>query len=435
MVRVCMVRVCMVRVCMVRVCMVRVCIVRADGATARRWRVMRDTASDTASLPTERENYFHPPRQMGQWRAQTPVRRLTFADGHLGWLVTSYSGVRAVLADNRFSTRIDLHHPPTPENARQWQMPIPAGFFLRMDPPDHTRYRRLLTGHFTVRRMKQLEPRIEEFASGLLDEMEREGPPADLVQAFAQPLPLLVICELLGIPYADRDLFQRHGDTIIRRDWASGRMKEAARDLLEYSAALVARKRVQPADDLLSDLAAGGELSDPELVGVVSLLLLAGYETTVNMLALGTFALLLDPVGLAVLRDDPSAAAGAADELLRYLTISEFQIRTALEDVELDGHTIRAGESVVVSLTAANRDPERFEAPDTLDLTRQAAGHLAFGHGIHQCLGSQLARNEIRIALPALLKRFRHLRLDVPPAEVPLRSDTFYGTHRLPVSW
>jgi cytochrome P450 len=360
---------------------------------------------------------------------------MTFADGHLGWLVTSYSGVRSVLADNRFSTRLELHHPPIPRIARMQALPPPAGFFLRMDPPDHTRYRRLLTGQFTVRRMKQLEPRIEQIATDLLDEMERKGSPADLVEAFAMPLPSLVICELLGVPYTERDQFQRHGAMILRGG-AVDRMMAAVKDLKEYMRALVVRKRAEPADDLLSGLVTGGDLSDEELVGVATLLLIGGHETTANMLALGVFALLCNPAELAALRDDPSVAASAVEELLRYLSISEFQVRTAMEDVELDGQTIKAGDSVVVSLLAANRDPARFETPDTLDITHQATGHLAFGHGIHQCIGAQLARNEMRIALPALLKRFPNLCLDMPPEEVPLRSETaFYGARRLPIAW
>lgn len=396
---------------------------------------MSDTASDVVGLPAERENYFDPARVLGQWRAQTPIRRAPFADGHLGWLVTSYSGVRTVLADGRFSARQDLHHPPTPQTARQWRVPLPTGFFMRMDPPDHTRYRRLLAGQFTMRRMKQLEPRIEQLTMGLLDDMERKGPPADLVQAFAQPLPALVICELLGVPYADRDRFQRNGATITRREGTPEGMAAAVRDMKEYLGALVAHKRAEPADDLLSGLVTSEELSDSELVGTALLLLVAGHETTLNMLALGTFALLCNPAELAVLRDDPAVAASAVEELLRYLSITEVQVRTALEDVELDGHRIKAGDSVVLSLLAANRDPERFENPDALDVAHKASGHLAFGHGIHQCLGAQLARNEIRIAIPALLRRFPQLRLDAPPQEVPLRSDTFYGVHELPVSW
>jgi cytochrome P450 len=166
-------------------------------------------------------------------------------------------------------------------------------------------------------------------------------------------------------------------------------------------------------------------------------LLVAGHETTLNMLALGTFALLCNPAELAAFRDDPAVAASAVEELLRYLSTTEVQVRTALEDVELDGHRIRAGDSVLLSLLAANRDPERFASPDALDVghAHKASGHLAFGHGIHLCLGAQLARNEIRMAIPALLRRFPNLRLDAPPQKVPFRSDTFYGVHELPVSW
>ncbi|MEV7008815.1 cytochrome P450 [Streptosporangium sp. NPDC051022] len=397
---------------------------------------MTKAASGPVTLPVSRHDIFDPPQELGWWRQETPIRRMTYADGHLGWLVTGYSAVRAVLADNRFSTRIDLQHPPTPHIARQRQLTVPAGFFLRMDPPDHTRFRRLLTGQFTVRRMKQLEPRIEKIVADRLDEMQRQGPPADLVRSFALPIPSLVICELLGVPYTDHDRFQRDSAVIISREETVERKQTAMADLLSYLHELVLRKRAEPTDDLLGGLVADGELTDEELTGVATLLLVAGHETTANMIALSTFALLSNPPQLAALRDDPSLTAGAVEEFMRYLTIIDFTARTALEDVEIEGQTIRAGETVTLSLPAANRDPSRFDGADTLDVTRQAAGHLSFGHGVHQCLGQQLARNEMRIALPALLERLPGLRLAVPPEEVPMRSDmAIYGVHRLPVTW
>jgi cytochrome P450 len=321
--------------------------------------------------------------------------------------------------------------------AQRQALGVPAGFFLRMDEPDHTRFRHLLTGQFTVRRMKGLEPRIEKIASDRLDEMEREGPPADLVQAFALPIPSLVICELLGVPYDDRAMFQRTAATLLNLGLPAEQKTAAFADLWAYLGGLVDRKGSEPADDLLSGLVAGGELNREELTGVAFLLLLAGHETTANMLGLGTFALLRNPSQLAAVRDDPAVVDGAVEELLRYLTIVHIgPTRTALEDVEIDGQTIRAGDGVTMSLAAANRDPGRFGSPDHLDVTRSATGHLSFGHGIHQCLGQQLARIEMRIAYPALLRRFPGLRLAVPPEQVPMRTDmSIYGVHRLPVTW
>ncbi|MDP9867134.1 MULTISPECIES: cytochrome P450 [Streptosporangium] len=399
---------------------------------------MTEAPSRPVTFPLVREHPFDPPGEALRWQQQGALHRMTFADGHLGWLVTGNAAARAVLADNRFSNRTELNHPPVahPLFQEEDRRTLP-GFFLRMDAPEHTRYRRLLTGQFTVRRMRQLEPRIEKITSDCLDAMEGSAQPVDLVQSFALPIPSLVICELLGVPYADREQFQRDSAALLNLDSSAEQMAAALADLMAYLHGLVLRKRAEPADDLLGSLAAGGELNDEELTGVAVLLLVAGHETTANMLALGTFALLRNPDQLALVRDDPAVAESAVEELLRYLTIIHMgPVRTALEDVELDGRLIKAGESVAFSLPAANRDPERFDDPGTLDVTRPPTGHLTFGHGIHQCLGQQLARVEMRIAYPALLRRFPGLRLAVPPEEVPMRSNmTIYGVHRLPVTW
>jgi cytochrome P450 len=397
---------------------------------------MSDVAPPPVTMPTRRQRPLDPPQELERWREEAPVRRLRYADGHLGWLVTGYAAARAVMGDGRFSIRPELHHPSTPQIGKHQAVRRPPAFFARLDPPEHTRYRKLLTGQFTVRRMKLLEPRITEITAATLDAMERTGPPAELVRDFALPIPALVICELLGVPYADRDSFHRYAGTLVSLEVSTEQKQQAMNGLNAYVRALVADKRARPGDDLISGLASGGELTDDELAGVAMLLLLAGHETTANMLALGTFTLLGNPEQLATLRRDPALVPGAVEELLRYLTVVDFMVRTALEDVELDGHTIKAGETVTVSLPAANRDPLRFADPGVMDITRDATGHLTFGHGIHQCLGQQLARNEMRIALPALLDRLPGLRLAVPAEEVPMRSDMLvYGVHRLPVTW
>ncbi|SEL22801.1 cytochrome P450 [Nonomuraea pusilla] len=395
------------------------------------------------ALPTVRERPLDPPDEVARLRQQGGVHRMTYADGHVGWLVTGYSAARAVLADSRFSNRPENMHPPIPgrfaagKELRERGFQTPPGFFLRTDPPEHTRYRKLLTGQFTVRRMKLLEPRIEEITASALDALEAAGPPADLVQDFALPIPSLVICELLGVPYEDRARFQDDSKILVNLETGAEEAIAAIGRVFAYLHDLIGRKREHPADDLISGLIEGGELKDDELAGVSFLLLVAGHETTANMLALGTYTLLTNPGQLAVMRGDPGAVENAVEELLRYLTIVHLgPIRTAIEDVEIDGHLVRAGESVTLHLPAANRDPDRFPGGDTLDLTRPAGGHLSFGHGIHQCLGQQLARVEMRIAYPALLRRLPGLRLAVPPEEVPMRSDmSIYGVHRLPVTW
>ncbi|MEV0147815.1 MULTISPECIES: cytochrome P450 [unclassified Nonomuraea] len=394
------------------------------------------------TMSTDRERPFDPPDLLAELGGEAPLHPLTFADGHEGWLATGYTAVRAILADPRFGNRPEHIHPTLPARAAvakelRENAFVPPGFFLRMDAPEHTRYRKLLTGQFTVRRMKQLEPRIEEITHARLDAMEAVGKPADLVEQFALPIPSLVICELLGVPYEDRERFQRDSRALLALESGAAEVMDAMASMTSYLGELVRRRRAEPRDDLISGLAQGGELADDELTGVAFLLLVAGHETTANMLGLGTYALLRNPDQLAAMRDDPSVVDNGVEELLRYLTIIHVgPIRTALEDVEVEGAVIAKGQAVALCLPVANRDAARFPGGDTLDVTRPAGGHLTFGHGIHQCLGQQLARIEMRIGYPALLRRFPGLRLAVPPEEVPMRTDmSIYGVHRLPVTW
>lgn len=393
-------------------------------------------------LPMNRDaGPFDPPRDITRLRAARPVSPLVFPDGHEGWLVTGYEAARQMLADTRFSSRQDLgivHVPyetpgmPTPTEPSP-QMP---GLFIAMDPPDHTRLRRKLTGAFTVKRMKALEEQIVAIAEQQLDELARLTPPVDLVKEFALPVPSLVICELLGVPYEDRATFQRNSAQFMVRDQSLDEKMAAIVALNTYLAGLVTSKRAEPGEDILSDLARDDDLSIEELVGMAFLLLLAGHETTANMLSLGTFALLEHPEQAAELRANPELMTGAVEELMRYLSVADIFFRYATEDIELGGETIGKGSTVVVSLLAANRDPERFENPDTLDVHRKARGHLSFGHGVHQCLGQQLARIEMRAGFDGLLRRFPTLRLAVPADEVKLRTDmNIYGVHALPVTW
>jgi cytochrome P450 len=384
---------------------------------------------------------FDPPRQITRLREARPVSPMVFPDGHEGWLVTGYDAVRRLMADTRFSSRQDigiLHIPyGTPGMpAATEPSPQPPGMFIAMDPPDHTRLRRKLTGAFTVRRMKQLEESIIDIAERQLDELARLTPPVDLVKEFALPVPSLVICELLGVPYADRENFQVNSAKFLVRDQKLEEKIAAYTELSTYLSELVTRKRAVPGEDILSDLARHDDLTIDELTGIAFLLLLAGHETTANMLALGTFALLEHPEQLAELRADPDLLPDAVEELLRYLSIADIFFRYATEDIELGGETIPQGSTVIVSLLAANRDPERFDNPDDLDVHRKARGHLSFGHGIHQCLGQQLARIEMRAGFEGLLRRFPTLELAIPAGEVKLKTDmNIYGVHELPVTW
>jgi cytochrome P450 len=393
--------------------------------------------NDIPTLPVERPAGcpFDPPADL---RERPALSRLSYPDGHTGWLGTTRDVARAVLADPRFSIRYELQHLPIPSAFGVGPLPqAEPGDFTGMDAPRHTRYRRLLVGQFTVRRMRQLTERVEQVTAAQLDEMERMGPPADLVTSFAQPVPTMLICELLGVPYAEREVFQRNAILLTSSSGpeAGEAFGQAAAELQDYVGQLVAAKRAHPTDDLLSGLGTS-DLTDQELTMIGILLLGAGLETTASMITLGTWTLLNNPDQLATLRADPGKTDSAVEELLRYLSIVPMTMRTALEDVEVEGSLIRKGETVVLYLHQANRDPKYYPAPDTVDIGRDTATQVAFSHGVHQCLGQQLARVELRIAIPALLNRFPNLRLAVPSEEVPLRGNaSMAGVTSLPVTW
>ena len=396
-----------------------------------------------ARLPMERESPFDPPEDYRRLRAEDPVSRLAFPGGSTGWLLTRYDDVRALLADPRVSSQRSLSVNPIRELPPEAEelLRIEPGQFIGMDPPEHTRYRRLLTGQFTVRRMNALVPRIEQIVADHLAAMAEMTPPVDLVQAFTLPVPSLVICELLGVPYADRDMFQRLSRALLSFDTDVQTLMQARTEMRAYMLELVRAKRLQTHDDLLGGLiqreSPEGALTDEELINIGNLLLIAGHETTANMLALGTLTLLQHPEQLDALRDNPALTDQAVEELLRYLTIVQFGlVRIALEDLEIGGQCIRAGEPIVAGLASADRDPAHFPDPDNLDVTRPYSPHVAFGHGVHQCLGQQLARVEMKAGFRGLFERFPSLRLAVPLDQIQMRDDTFvYGVKELPVTW
>lgn len=400
---------------------------------------MSESVHTIATMPTARQAGcpFDPPKEFIEAREHGPISQFTFPDGHQGWIVTGYDLVRSILADPRFSSRREfMKHHPLIDLGDIEVPPAPPGEFLLMDEPQHSRYRKPLVGKFTVRRIRQLTERVEQVTAEQLDAMEKAGPSVDLVTAFAKPIPSIIICELLGVPYEDRGFFQENIDKFLGGEVGDEELMAAYTAVQQYLAELVAAKRANPTDDVLSDLL-DTDLTNEELQGIALILLSAGFDTTANMLALGTFALLQNPDQLAALRADSEIVDEAVEELLRYLTVGKTFMRTALEDVELGGQTIKAGSAIILSYATANRDPERFPNPHALDLQRQNGGHLAFGHGIHQCLGQQLARVEIRVALPALVNRFPTLRLAVPADEVAIRPETadIFGVKSLPVTW
>ncbi|MEV6278065.1 cytochrome P450 [Nocardia sp. NPDC051832] len=393
------------------------------------------TETQAVRLPTTRPQGcpFAPPVAFADIRAHRPLTPMAFPDGHLGWLATSHAAVRAVLSDPRFSSRFELMHYPLADVGQL--PPAPLGDLTGIDAPEHARFRKLLASKFTVRRMRLLTERVEQLAAEHLDAMERAGGPLDLMSAYARPIPTLVICELLGVPYGERDAFFAHTVTMGALDSSPEQQYATFEAVKDYVRDLVRAKRADPTDDLLSDLT-GTELTDDELGGIGGFLLAAGLDTTANMLGLGTFALLRHPHQLALLRTEPDRADRAVEELLRYLSIAHTAARTALADVRVEGQLIRKGQTVAVSLLAANHDPLKFDDPGSFDIGRNAVGHVAFGHGAHQCLGQQLARVEMRVALPALVRRFPALRLAVPAEDVPVRHDMdIHGVHELPVTW
>ncbi len=389
-----------------------------------------------------RRDAFDPTPELREIRETVGVRTAKNAFGMDVFLVTRHEDIKAVLADHE---RFSNSRPPgfvvpgAPDIPEEELTSARAGNLLSLDPPEHQRVRRMLTAEFTIRRMKLLQERIVEIVDAALDAMEKAGPPADLVEGFALPIPSLVICELLGVPYEDREDFQRRSARQLDFSVSMQERLELSRRSREYMGSLVERARRQPGGDILGMLVTehGAELTDDELIGIASLLLLAGHETTSNMLGLGTLALLRHPDQLAAVRDDPDAIGPAVEELLRWLSIVHSAIpRITTTDVEIAGVGIPAGQLVFVSLPSGNRDPDFIDSPEALDIGRGAPGHLAFGHGVHHCLGAPLARMEMRIAFPALLRRFPALALAKDFGDMSFRSFHFiYGLKSLEVAW
>ncbi|KAB8191538.1 cytochrome P450 [Nonomuraea phyllanthi] len=407
---------------------------------------MTDTLSDAVSRP-EVPDFpmaraagcpFDPPPALQALREEGPLAKVRLWDGSTPWLVTSYAEQRALLADPRVSA--DVTRPGFPSPA-----PRPRNSslsFILMDDPEHARQRRMVQATFTVRRVESMRPAVQKIVDDLLDELLAGPRPVDLVEAFALPVPSLVICELLGVPYADHDFFQDNSKTIIRRSATPEQRAEAGARLNEYLDELVGRKLAEPGDDLLSRVAervTSGELTRRQAAQMGVLLLIAGHETTANMIALGTLALLRHPDQLALLResDDPKLVAGAVEELLRYLNITHNgRRRVAREDIEIAGRTIRAGEGIILANDIGNRDPEVFPDPDELDLRRDARRHVAFGFGVHQCLGQPLARMELQVVYSTLYRRIPTLRLATDLERIPFKHDgAVYGVYELPVTW
>jgi nocardicin N-oxygenase len=389
-------------------------------------------------FPTTTKQGLDPDPLLYELRAVEPVPLVQLPYGEPCRLVTRYEHVRSMLSDPRFSRAATIGR----DVARtQPVLPIEDAI-LGMDPPEHTRIRRLVSATFTARRMQALRGRAQEVVDALLDEMERAPPPVDLVEALALPLPITMICELLGVPYDDRHRFRGWADTFMTSSgFTIDEVLHAHGELTSYLEGMVARRREQPTDDVLGALVAlrdddGDRITEPELVSLATAILVAGYETTASQIGKFVLCLLGHPDQLRTLRERPELVPNAVEELLRLIPLSSGTsiAYLATQDVELGGVTIRAGDAAMASTASANRDELAFEHADQLDVERPDIFHLGFGHGSHFCLGAHLARVELQVALESLLRRFPNLRLAVPVDEVRWKDGSaVWGLLELPV--
>ncbi|WP_031467543.1 cytochrome P450 [Sciscionella sediminilitoris] len=391
------------------------------------------------TFPRKRTCPFSPPPEYADLRAETPVTRVRLF-GRSVWAATRHEDIRAMLTDPRFSS--DRNHPNFPFQQRITEDMKPIRISLiGMDPPQHGPARRAVVGEFTVKRLRELRPRIQQIVDEHIDAMLAGPRPVDLVSALSLPIPSLVICELLGVPYADHDFFQARSGRLLNRAVEADERLRSRDELIEYLGKLVTEKIREPGQDLLSrqihKQRDEGDIDEENLVELAFLLLVAGHETTANMISLSTVALLQHPESLAKIKADPDQTLPAVEELLRYFTIAEFaNARVATEDVELGGVLIREGEGVLALSSTANRDPEVFPEPDTLDIERGSRNHIAFGYGPHQCLGQNLARLELQIVIDTLFSRIPDLRIVPELEEIPFKYDgQVFGVYELPVTW
>ncbi|EHI11863.1 hypothetical protein KEK_13228 [Mycolicibacterium thermoresistibile ATCC 19527] len=403
-----------------------------------------DATAAIPEYPMERDGRcpFAPPPGVMELAAAKPLSRVRIWDGSTPWLVTGYETARALFADSRVS--VDDRRPGFPhwnEMMRSTIYKRPRSVFTT-DAEEHTKFRRMLSKPFTFKRVEGLRPAIQKITDDHIDKILAGPKPADLVTALALPVPSLVISEMLGVPYEDAEFFQEHANRGLDRYAKAEDNMSKGMSLSQYLIKLVEAKMQNPAEDAVSDLAErvkAGEIDVKEAAQLGTGLLIAGHETTANMIGLGVLALLEHPEQADFLRsaEDPKAIATAIEELMRYLSIIQNgQRRVAVEDIEIAGETIRAGEGIILDLAPANWDPATFPEPDRLDLQRSDAPQLGFGYGRHQCVGMQLARAELQIVFPTLLRRIPTLKLATTIDEIPFKHDRLaYGVYELPVTW
>ncbi|GAA3983145.1 cytochrome P450 [Thermobifida alba] len=391
-------------------------------------------------FPIARSCPFAPPDGYADLREARPLTRAAIPGGKEAWLVTRHADVRAALAHPAASS--DARHPAFPALG-DGEQAVAAELrpFIRMDPPEHTRVRRMLIGEFTVKRVRELRPAVEEICEEQVRHLLSRPRPADLVGDYANRVSTTVICRLLGVPTEDLEFFRRVTSVSGSRSSTAEEVRAALAGLFGLLDKLVDAKAADPRDDLISRLVTGplarGEISRQSLLSQIGITLNAGHETSRNMIPLAALALLRHPDQLELLRSEPHRWPDAVEELLRHLSVADvIPLRVAADDIELDGATIPAGDGFIALLAAANRDPRAFDRPDTLDITRPERHHVAFGYGPHQCVGQNLGRLELEVALRVLFDRVPTLRLAVPVEELPTRSaSAIFGLEEVPVRW
>jgi cytochrome P450 monooxygenase len=392
---------------------------------------MTTVKPSTVEFPLRRPDEPFPPPVYDDYRSRKGLVPCILADGNRAWLITRYDDVRAVLTNPAISSNPE--HPGFPDLGATLGVPkqdqVP-GWFVGFDAPKHGQFRKPLIPEFSARRIRELRPAIQELVDRLLDSMLARGSPADLVSDLALPVPSLVISTMLGVPTTDRGFFESRTRTLVEIvDSHDDKRKAATRELLRYLNRLISIKQKWPGDDLVSNLLAAGTIPPAELSGTLMLLLIAGHETTANNIALGVVSLLLHPEWIGDER--------VVDELLRLHSVADLvSLRVAVQDVEIAGQLIRAGEGIIPLVAAANHDSNVFECPERFDPNRPASKHVAFGYGVHQCLGANLVRAELEIVLRTLFDRIPSLQLAIPVEELPFKyNGVIFGLHELRVRW
>jgi cytochrome P450 len=406
--------------------------------------IAEQAVSAAPEYPMERETGcpFAPPRQMLEMNQSAPLSRVRIWNGTTPWLITGHEVARALFSDSRVSVDDRIEgFPHWNEHMLSTVDKRPRSVFTS-DAEEHTRFRRMLSKPFTFKRVEGLRPVIQQVTDECIDQILAGPKPADIVSTLALPVPTRVISDMLGVPYEDHEFFQHHANVGLARYASAEDGQKGAMSLHKYLINLVEKKMAEPSEDAVSDLAervTAGEISVKEAAQLGTGLLIAGHETTANMIGIGVLALLENPEQAALLRDstDPKFIANAAEELMRYLSIIQNgQRRVALDDIEIGGETIKAGEGIIIDLAPANWDAAAYPNPDRVDFTRDASQELGFGYGRHQCVGQQLARAELQIVFQTLLRRIPDMTLAIPFDEVPFKHDRLaYGVYELPVTW